>query len=122
MPPEALKGVDVNLAEPVAIFIARILTMSVADRLVAIAPGWQSGVDVILIGVNQRAQCDRIADDRLDRCLLYIGQQVQNHLSATLDHTSSGHSTKLRLAEPWASLAEDRRLVLFQRASAWRAL
>src|SRR3954470_832453 len=46
--PEALDGVDVHLADPIAIFIARILAVSVADRLVAVAPSWQPGVDVVV--------------------------------------------------------------------------
>ena len=36
-----------HFAEPVAVFIAGIFTMGVADRLVAVAPGWQPGVDVV---------------------------------------------------------------------------
>src|SRR5947209_5204762 len=96
--PEALNGVDVDFAKTVAILITGILTTGMAHRLVAIAPSWQACIDVILIGVNQRARCDRIADDRLDRCLLHLGQHVQNNLSVALDQ------------------AEDRRLVLFQRA------
>jgi hypothetical protein len=69
---------------------------------VSIAPRWQAGVDIILIGVNQRAWSERIADDRFDRYLPHIWQHMQNHLSAALDQT------------------KDRRLVLFQRASTWR--
>src|SRR3954466_3396175 len=37
--PEALDGVDVHLAEAVAVLIARILAAPVADRLVPVAPG-----------------------------------------------------------------------------------
>ena len=102
--PEALNSVDVDFAKTVAILITGILTTGVTHRLVAIAPSGQAGVDVILIGVNERARGDSLADDRLDRCLLHIRQHVQNDLSAALDQ------------------AEDWRLVLFQRASAWRAL
>src|SRR3954471_6277254 len=93
---DTLNGVDVDFAKTVAILITGILTSGVAHRLVAIAPSWQACVDVILIGVNQRARGDRIADDWLDRCLLHIGQHVQNNLSAALDQ------------------AEDRRLVVFR--------
>jgi hypothetical protein len=53
--PEAFHSVDVDLAEPVAIVIAGILAGAVADRLVAIAPGAQAGVDVVFISVDQRA-------------------------------------------------------------------
>jgi hypothetical protein len=37
--PEALDGVDVHLAEAVAVLIARILAAPVADCLVPVAPG-----------------------------------------------------------------------------------
>src|SRR3954447_13117782 len=49
--PEPLDGVDVPLAEPVAILIAGVFTLCVANRLVLIAPGWQAGVDAGLVGV-----------------------------------------------------------------------
>jgi hypothetical protein len=68
--PEAFQGVDVDLAEPIAIIIAGILAGAVADGLVAIAPGVQAGIDVVLIGVDQRAAADRPLDDRPDRGLL----------------------------------------------------
>jgi hypothetical protein len=59
--------------------------MGVADRLVAIAPGWQPGVDVVFIGMDQRAGYNRLGDDRLDGCLPHVGQHVQDHRSAALD-------------------------------------
>jgi hypothetical protein len=37
--PEAFDGVDVNFAETVAIFVARILTAGVTDCLMRVAPG-----------------------------------------------------------------------------------
>ena len=37
--PETLDGVDVHLAEAVAVLIARILAAPMADRLVPVAPG-----------------------------------------------------------------------------------
>src|SRR5215204_2171045 len=41
--PETLDGVDVHFAEAIAIFVARILTPGMADRLVLVAPGGQAG-------------------------------------------------------------------------------
>jgi len=97
--PKAFHGVDVDLAEAVA----GILTSGVADRLMPLAPGWQASVDAILIRVDEGARGDRGRDDRLDRGLLHVGQHAQHDLSAALDQ------------------AEDRRLVLLQRAAARRA-
>src|SRR3978361_2127881 len=102
--PETFNGVDVDFAESVAVFVARILTASMADRLVAVAPGWQSGVDAVFIGVDQRAGRNRLRDDWLDGCLPHVGQHVQDYLSAALDQ-----------AEHW-------RFLLLQRAASRRAL
>jgi hypothetical protein len=72
----------------------------VADRLVAIAPGVQAGVDVVFISVDQRAAADRPLNDRLDRGLLDIVQHVKHDFAAALDQ------------------AEDRGLLFLQGAAA----
>src|SRR5215218_5259804 len=64
--------------------------MPVADRFALIAPGLQTGVDIILVRVDQAALDDTGLDDRLDRHLLHIGQHVQNHLTTTLDQAEDG--------------------------------
>src|SRR5215217_1002678 len=71
--PEALHCVDVHLAEAVAILIARVFAMRVANRFVLVAPDRQARVDVILICVDQAALADIGLDDRLDGRLLHIG-------------------------------------------------
>src|SRR5215213_333861 len=101
--PRPLHGVDVDLAEAVAILVAGVLPALMADRLVLIAPGRQAGVDLVLVSVDAGALGDDSLDDGLDCLLLHIGQHVKNHLAATLDQ------------------AEDRGLVLRQRAAARRA-
>ena len=65
--PRSLHRVDVDLAKAVAILVARVLPASVADRLVLVAPGWQAGVDVVLVGVDAGTLGDGCLDDRLDR-------------------------------------------------------
>ena len=101
--PEALDRVDVDLAEAVAVLVARVLAPGVAHRLVPVAPVVQPGVDVVLVGVDQRAIDDRGLDHRPDRDLLHVGQHAHDHPAAALDQ------------------AEDRRLVLRQRAAARRS-
>jgi transposase len=101
--PRPLHGVDVDLAEAVAILVAGVLATSMADHLVLIAPGRQAGVDLVLVGVDAGALGDDSLDDGLDCLLLHIGQHAQDHLPATLDQ------------------AEDGWLVLRQRAAARRA-
>src|SRR3982751_1296529 len=88
--PRPLHGVDVDLTEAVAILVARVLPASVADGLVRIAPGWQAGVDVVLVGVDASTLDDGGLDDRLDRRLLHIGQHVEDHLATTLDQAENG--------------------------------
>jgi hypothetical protein len=56
--PEALNGVDVDLAEAVTILVARVLGMGVADCLVPVAPGRQAGVDVVLVSMYEGAGRD----------------------------------------------------------------
>src|SRR4051794_18618152 len=96
--PETLDGVDVHLAEAVPVLVAGILAPGMADRLVLVAPVLQAGVDAILVGVDEGALSNSARDDRLDRPLLHVGQPAQDHLTTALDQ------------------AEDRGLVLFQRA------
>jgi hypothetical protein len=102
--PEAFDRIDMYLAEPVAVLVAGLFAAGVADSPVRIAPGGQARIDVVFIGVDQRAGHDRCSNDRLDRGLLHIGQQAQHDLSAALDQP------------------EDRWLVLFQRAASRRTL
>src|SRR3954471_22042565 len=101
--PEPFHRVDVDLAEAVAVLVAGVFAPPVANGLVLVTPGRQSIVDAILVGVDERALGDDGINDRLDRGLLHIGQHPQHHLSATLDQ------------------AQDRWLVLLQRAAARRA-
>src|SRR3954462_9053181 len=101
--PRPRHGVDVDLAEAVAILVAGVLPAPVADGLGLITPGRRASIDAVLVGVDAGALGDGGLDDRLDRRLLYIGQHAQHHLAATLDQTKDG----------W--------LVLRQRAAARRA-
>src|SRR4051812_18670042 len=100
--PEPLDGIDVHLAEPVAILVAGVFAAPVADRLVLIAPALQAGVDAILVGVDEGAFGNRGRDDRLDRPLLHVGQHGEHYRASALDQ------------------AEDGWLVLLQRAPARR--
>src|SRR5215208_5451205 len=85
--PEPFHGVDVDLAEAVAILVAGIFAVPMADRLVLIAPSRQASVDLVLVGVDEGTLGDDGLDDRLDCGLLHIGQHAQDYLAATLDQT-----------------------------------
>ena len=49
--PESFDGVDMNLVKSVAIFIARILPVAVANAAMLVPPVTQAGMDVILVGI-----------------------------------------------------------------------
>ena len=74
------------------------------DGLVPVAPALQPGIDVVLVGVDERVPGDRDRNDRLDRLLLDIGQHLQHDFATALDQ------------------AEDWRLLFRQRAPAGCAL
>src|SRR4051794_824465 len=98
--PEAFGRVDVHLAEALAVLAARVLATPVTDRLVAVAPLVQAAVDAVLVGVHEGALGDAPLDDGPDRRLPHVGQQAHGHVAAALEQ------------------AEDRRLVLVERAPA----
>src|SRR3954466_6615386 len=72
----------------------------VADGLVPVAPVLQPGVDAVLVGVDEGALRDGRLDHRPDRPLPDVGEHAHDHLAPALEQ------------------AEDRRLVLRQRAAA----
>src|SRR3954453_23183901 len=53
--PKALKGVDVDLAEAIAVLVAGVFTSTMTDGLVAVAETRKSGVDAIFVSINFRA-------------------------------------------------------------------
>ena len=67
------------------------------------APLRQSAIDRVLVGVDQAAEGDACQDQRLDRRLPNIGQQMQDYSTAALNH------------------AEDRGFLLLQGAPARHA-
>src|SRR5919112_685660 len=97
--PEAFHGVDVDLAEAIAVLVAGVFASTMTDGLVAVAETRRPGVDAILVSIDVRAFGDGLLDDRMDGRLLDIGQHPDHHLATALNH------------------AEDRRLLLLQGAA-----
>src|SRR3954454_17041452 len=95
--PEAFHGVDVDLAEAVAVLVAGVFASTMTDCLVAVTETREPGVDAILVGKDARTFSDSLLDDRMDGRLL--DKHPDHHLAAALDH------------------AEDRRLLLHQGAA-----
>src|SRR3954464_1987587 len=73
--------------ESVAVIIAGVFALGMADGFVSVAPVFQTSIDVVLVGMDQGALGDGLLDDGVDRRLLDIGQHVENNLPAALDHT-----------------------------------
>jgi hypothetical protein len=74
----------VDLAESVAVLVAGVLAPGVANRLVPVAPGFQPGVDAVLVRVHRGAPGDRRLDHRSDGDLPDVGQHAQDDLAAPL--------------------------------------
>ena len=92
-----------HLAEAVAVVVPRVLAPSVAHGLVLVAPLLQAAVDVVLVGMDEGALGDGGLDHRPDRPLLHVGQHAEHDLATALEQ------------------AQDRRLVLVERAPAGSA-
>ena len=102
--PKALDRVDMDLAKAVAVLVPGVLAVAMANPLMPVAPGLQTGVDVVLVGVDEAALSDGGLDHGPDSRLLHVGQHLHHHLAASLKH------------------AQDRRLLLLQRPSPARSL
>src|SRR6266568_7279397 len=98
--PKPFHGMHMHCTKPVTIFIAGELAPSMVDALMVVSPSTQAGINAVLIRVNQCPWINGVFDKRLDRLLLHIGQQIDHHLTPTLDHP------------------KDRRCFLLQRATA----
>jgi uncharacterized protein YciU (UPF0263 family) len=79
-----------DFIKAVSIIIAGILAFAVTDRLMAVAPDWQLGINSVFVGHHLCARRKGLGEDRLDRLLLDIGQQLEHDLAATLDHPEDG--------------------------------
>jgi hypothetical protein len=106
--PESFHRVRMHFTKAVAIFISCVLTSAMIDALVGIAPSLKSGVNAILVCVNQSAWLNGVFDQRLDGLLLPIVQQMNHYLSTTLNHAKdwrffSRHRASARLAFASAS-------------------
>ena len=98
------RRIETDFMKAVAVLIARIFAASVANGLVSVSPFGQASIDVVFVGMDERALGDAGQDERLYRGLFDVGQHFDRDLAAALN-------------DP-----EDRRLFLLQRAASARAL
>src|SRR5215813_504591 len=90
--PKAFHRVDVHFAHAVAIVIAGKLASPVVDTLMAVTPGLQTGINAVRICIHPCPWHDGVFDQGLDRLLLHVGQEIDDHLTATLQHPKNGRS------------------------------
>ena len=79
--PEPLDGVDMDFMEPIPIVISGVLADRVADGLMAVSPRGESGVDIVLVRVDQTAWLDHRSDERFDGYLLDVFEHANEHLA-----------------------------------------
>src|SRR5918997_642860 len=79
-----------GFTKAVTIVITRILTCTVTNAFVIIAPFHQATVDVILVGVDQSVRGNGRLNQRLDRHLLDVCQHPNDNRSAAFNHAEDG--------------------------------
>ena len=98
--PEAFDRVDVDFVEAIPVIISGVLAFGVADSLMPVPPRHESGINVVLVCIDQATTFDDSSDERFDRCLLDVFEHPDEHLARALQD------------------AEDWRLFFFQSTSA----
>ena len=89
-----------DFAKAITIVIAGELSPSMIHTLMAVSPALQTGINALLVGIHQCAWNDGVFDEGLDRLLLHIGQEMDHHLTATLQHPEDGRSFLRSCAPP----------------------
>jgi hypothetical protein len=84
--PGAFHGVDVYFIDTVSICVAGILTRTVIDRDMNIAPCWKTGIDAVFVGIHRAFLLDHPGDPGLDGRLLNSAAQPQKTLPTTRNH------------------------------------
>src|SRR5215813_6203063 len=94
--PEALHRIHMHFTQPVAIVIAGEFTPPMVDALMVVAPRTQARINAVFIRVHPCPCINGGFDERLDRLLLHIGQQIDHDLTPTLHHAKDGWSFLLQ--------------------------
>ena len=96
--PAPFHRVYMHFTKAITIFISSELTPPMVDTLMTVSPGLQTGINAVFIRINKCTWNDGVLYERLDGLLLHIGQQMDNHLAATLNHPKDGRSLFLQCA------------------------
>jgi hypothetical protein len=84
--PETFHRIHVHFAKAVSVFIAGKLASPMVDTLMVVSPDMQASINALLVCINKCPWNDRVFDQGLDRLLLDIGQQIDDHLTTALHH------------------------------------
>ena len=84
--PKAFHRIDVHFVKAIAVVIACIFPTAMTHTLMRLAPLFQAAIDVVFIRIHTRAWGNRRLDQWLNRLLLDVVQQANDHLSTALDH------------------------------------
>src|SRR4029434_9980731 len=75
-----------HFTQTIAIVISSELTPSMVDMLMIVSPGLHTGIHTVFICVHTCPWHNSIFDQGLDRLLLHIGQEIDDHLTTALHH------------------------------------
>src|SRR5882724_9589633 len=94
--PKPFHGIDMDFAKAVSVFIAGKLASPMVDTLMVVSPDMQASINALLVCINKCPWNDSVFDQGLDRLLLDIGQQIDDHLTTPLHPPKDGRSFLLQ--------------------------
>jgi hypothetical protein len=98
--PEPFHRIHRHFTKAVAIFISGVLAPSMGDTLMIISPCTQAGLNAVRIRIHKRPWSHGGFDERLNGLLLHLSQQVDDHLTATLQPAKDGWPLVVQCAAP----------------------
>ena len=88
--PKTFHGIDMHFMKSILILISSIFAFAMANHLMRIAPFFQSSINVIFVGINERVRGNGLFDNRFNRFLLDVLQHLNRHLTLPLNHAQDG--------------------------------
>jgi hypothetical protein len=88
-----------DFAKTIIVFVTGIFSSAMTNAFVNVAPCLKSGIDIVLIRVDERSSAHRCLDNRFDGLLLNIREHLEHDFSPALSH------------------AEDRGFLFFERTA-----
>jgi hypothetical protein len=87
-----------DFTQVIAIVIASEFASSMVDALMVVSPRPQAGIHAILVRVNQCPWIKGVFDTGCDGLLLHMSQEMDHHLTATLQHAKDRRPFLLQCA------------------------